>query len=389
MPRSLASLAKALPFCCGLLFIAAAEDDCTIRILTGDDNGDGCEDTESVCNLDCELAVNDAGCSICECADPIPVQGCADDSECGAGQRCEFIEACPPCANDPSQPCDVACSFDGRCVDVGPDPCAAVDCSPDSFCAVDENGQAVCIPSNERFCTFDDECGAGSFCDFSQCGAGDANRPEQPDDSSDPVCAGVCSELPPPVGCESVLCVDGSHCVEDASGPVCLPNDSECSLDADCGEGAHCEITCQQDPNCPFCDSCLVVGQCVSDTDDCAALCGPGSTCVIDPSGSVSCEPLDGVPECTSDADCASGSCNAAEVCMSDPACTPNDNGLVACTDVCWGFCVEPQPASCLADADCAAGEVCLVRESCLPCNDQDPACLAPCFVEGTCVAAP
>jgi Cys-rich repeat protein len=317
MLRSLPALAKTLPLCCGLLFIAAAEDDCRILIVADDSV---CEDVGSVCNLDCALAVNDEGCEICACTEPPPSQGCVQDGDCREGERCELVDACRPCAEAPDEECvrGAACRLEGRCVDVRPDPCATVLCSPDTRCAVDENGEAVCIPA----------------------------------------------EPPPPP--------------------------SECSSDEECGPEAHCQISCEEEPSCFACDTCLVVGRCVREVDECAALCGPGADCAISSDGSVSCDPTR-PPECTSDADCATGTCNAGEdVCASDPACqdASGDDDFVACSDVCWGYCVEPRPTACFDDSECAAGEVCELITSCPPCHDDEPACEAPCFVEGHCTTA-
>lgn len=393
----LTALLKAVPLCCGLLFVAAAEDECVIRIVTDDGDSDECEAVDEVCNLDCVLATNEEGCAICECAtEPPPPENCESDADCRDGQVCISQGGCPPCASDPNQPCDIACTFEGVCVDVNPDPCAAVLCSPDTFCAVEENGEAVCLPIDGELCFADSDCGDRGFCDFSTCNGG-GTEPAPPDDSGDNgggqdiACLGTCKEFEEPLGCENVLCEEGTICVEGFNGPECLPVESQCNTDEDCaanGQGGRCEISCLPDPNCPECDVCLVVGQCVND-DICAALCGPGQECVISDDGSVSCEDVRPA-ECTSDADCASGSCNANEVCLSDPACADpsGGNGLVACTDVCWGYCVEPQPASCFEDAECAAGEICEVIETCLPCSDDPngPDCLAPCFIEGRCV---
>ena len=389
MLRSLTSFAKALPFCCGLLFIAAAEDGCVI--FDFGDPPEVCEDTESVCNLECELAVNGEGCPICECAEqPLPDE-CASDSDCANAQVCTFTETCPPCN---TAICDDPCTSEGRCVDIVPLSCAAVLCAPDTIC-VEDNGQAQCIPVDTNYCGTDDECVDGHFCDFSQCG-GTSDPPQGGSDeggdgeSGDVICAGVCREIPP-LSCAAVLCEQGTTCIEDPHGPVCIPNVSECSQDEDCGPSAHCENYCTSDPNCPSCDICMVIGQCVAN-NDCEALCGVGSECLVDVDGMLTCQPVP-VAECTSDSECDGGICNAADLCLSDPACGGSNDGLVACTAVCWGFCVEPLPAACVVNEDCAAGEVCQTDSDCVECAPSAPdgpdlPC-APCPVEGQCVAAP
>jgi hypothetical protein len=388
--QTLKTLARVLPLCCGF-FLMAAQDDCTIRIVT--DDGDECEDVDEVCNLDCELATNDDGCPICACAGEGEGEGegegageCLSDADCRDGQFCALEESCPPCVNgDPA--CDVACTLKGTCVDIQPDPCAAVLCAPDTICLVDENGNPQCIPVNDG-CRSDDECGPNAFCDFSLCGqrpdgsnGGGSDAPIAPCD------VGFCHEIDPG-SCANVFCGPGSICVETDVGPQCVPSNDGCQADSDCGPNAHCEQVCSPDPNCPMCDVCFLQGICVD--DGCPALCGPGSQCVIHDDGSVGCEPIvPPTPECTSDDQCANGAvCNAADVCLPNPACGPNSSGLVVCTDECWGYCVPPEPASCTDDSQCAQGEYCEVTTTCPACGDPntDPACLAPCFIEGKCL---
>jgi hypothetical protein len=379
--RPLSPFLKALPLCCGLFFMMAANDECTIRIIV--DGDDRCEDVASVCPLDCPLAQNDDGCEICRCAGGGEGEGegegeCASDSDCRDGQLCALERQCPDCVfEDP--PCEIACEPKGRCIDVGPDPCLAVLCAPNTICVADDRGQAQCIPIN-RSCRSDDQCGPNAFCDFSECGAG------RPDGSGDFVqCdTGVCREVPP-LSCANVLCAPNTRCVETSHGPQCVPDGSQCEADRDCGPNARCEIICGTDPNCPECDACFWQGICVE--QGCPALCGPGSECVIGDDGEAHCEPLR-EPECMSDGECREGTrCNAADVCLPDPACVSDGSGLVACPAVCWGYCVAPEPQSCTDDRECSADERCEERTTCLACDDPNGGCFAPCLVEGFCVA--
>jgi hypothetical protein len=43
----------------------------------------------------------------------------------------------------------------------------------------------------------------------------------------------------------------------------------------------------------------------------------------------------------------------------------------------------------CEGDADCRSGEVCIDIEVCPDCFDDEPACLAPCTLQGECLLAP
>ena len=313
------SLAIAVPLSLCCLFLTAADPNaCTIHIVTddGDDNGDG--EGEGQNGGEGEGS-NDGECNA--------------DSDCAPGQVCILEADCPPCAdpnggaNDPT--CAAPCVEKGVCVTQDPPP-----------------------PG----CTSDADCGPGFFCDFNATNGGGSGAPPPNGGGSDrpaPAPGGVCEPLPPPPpGCQD---------------------------DSQCQPGTHCEVVCGTDPNCPNCDVCVLEGQCVAD-DQCAALCGPGSQCVISADGSVTCQPID-PPNCTSDTDCNGGTCNAADVCMTDPNCDPTTGQ--ACTTVCWGYCQAPPPSDCNVDSDCPDGQVCALDAQCPPCSSGDPACGQPCFVAG------
>lgn len=407
---SLSRTLKAAPLCCCLFLVAAEGDDCTIRIVGPEP--DDCVDREEFCpDLQCdEFRTNDDGCEICECADPVPPQECLDDADCAPGLICELRENCPPCVNaDPA--CEAACVLSGVCVEPGPgtcddgtpavcdmlppscpagsilaqqngcfacvdpntcrpieDPCALVDCGPGSFCD-SSSGQAQCVPFG---CFSDFDCGPSEICSFDEtCGA----RPD-----GIVACTGQCV---PALSCANVLCAPGTTCQETGNGPQCVPDDTQCVDNADCGPGAHCETFCAADPSCPNCDVCRMVGVCVD--DGCPALCGPGSECVVNPDGTVGCVPVQTV--CLSDGECGEGErCNADELCLPPPGCSDPSNGGISCPDVCAGFCV---PATCTDDTQCRADETCVIDAVCPPCAGGDPACLVPCFAEGHCQPRP
>lgn len=170
--------------------------------------GEVCQ-LEDVCNCPA-VCIDDGngGCLPCECgtlggicvpADP----GCASDADCAADQICSFPLRIAPCLDaDNDGVCDdvapvlgvcidvvappATCSTDADCSDgefcsfgdapaggdaivppagicvplVVEDPCADIICQ-DGFCAVDENGRAVCVADR---CTSNVDCADGEFC---------------------------------------------------------------------------------------------------------------------------------------------------------------------------------------------------------------------------------
>ena len=384
--RTLTTAIRCLPLC-SLLFLMAAEDDCVIRVESDDDDEDDeCVDLNEYCpQLGCEVyASDDNGCPICECAvgegEGEGEGECQSDADCGDGFACEIYEECscaqpgmPDDGND-DRACEAECRTVGYCVDITGVGCEAVLCAPGFICVEDPNGSAQCVMDDSDLCQSDSECQQGERCNLDVCINPDCMN--SPDGACEPVCThGLCE----PVSGEcfsDVDCGEGFHCEFGGTEPNCDPQN-----------GQNCEVDC--DPSTGNCGDRPIAapGFCVENipVDDCAALCGPNSECLIFEDGSVGCVPVQ-TAECVSDQDCGQGlTCNAADVCLSDPACNdPNTDPV--CTDVCWGFCVEAQPTSCQADADCAAGQICELQNTCDACPDGSPNCFAPCPLEGVCV---
>ena len=407
---------RLLPLSALLLLTAAEGRECTIILDPGEKE---CVNLDEFCpDLQCaEFARDDSGCPICECDDPGEGEGegegdgeCLSDRDCGPGQICALMEACPACVN---AECDAACVVSGICIDQNPDPCAAIGC-PFDMCFFDEFGNVGCGTPPDRcssdfdcfngdVCVFDvcsdvacadgmdcpppscsgtcqdpsggtcfsdSDCGFDEFCDFSSGGSSDGGgqRPAPPEcDPNSTDCFvqqdGVCRPIES--RCALIDCGPGFICVDDPSnGAMCIPSDPTCG-DTMCPVGQHCETSCQADPNCPFCDICQLVPVCVDDFKTCEDVCGPNVPCVIDSStGEVFCDGGQPTGECTSDQDCDAGLvCNAGEVCLLPAGC--DTNAPDACWAVCAGFCVDPnQPDPtdpvCRVDADCPAGGVCV-----------------------------
>ncbi len=328
--------------------------------------------------------------------------GCRSDADCAAGERCDAQgNGQEPAPCDPSgNNCDVAPPPppDGVCV-----PVEVVGCFSDADCAdgficdlsgtigpntpIVAQNPGVCVAAAPVACFADTDCAQGYFCDF---GFGPPAPIAQPAD-------GVCRPLDGGLTCANVLCEVGTTCVDGPDGPQCVGVATSCTSDQDCAAGEHCEFFAGDRPACdPTTPDCAapppppVDGQCVPNLTECEALCGPGSACVVFPDGSVACDPIVPPPaaECVSDSDCGPDlRCNASEICLRDPNCVADAQGLVACTDVCWGQCVPPAPVTCQSDADCGAGQTCVQLDVCnaIGCAPDDPSCAVPCIVQSIC----
>lgn len=427
-----------------------------------------CPDLDEVCpDVVCEdYQQNREGCSTCACeGDGAPGAVCWDETDCGAGQRCDVVNFCEPAPNcTDGGPCPDACY--GRCVE------APAACTSDADCPV---GQACSFFANER-----------------PDGGGAAEDPAAPEPAPAPIDSGVCQDLS--CGEADVAlpeCPPGSELVFDrgACGPSCLPVDfCRDFLPEECLSAPGCTLVeegCGCSSEEPVCD-CANIERCVA-VDDCSLLpveqCESNPSCVLKPIGTstqpvppgepapCACDPS--LPDCTcaggdggaappleefvcvprgsdgtclSDADCLGGEiCELTTVCAS--GCGVGSDGQEHCFEECWserGLCIAsdrtcfdlspdecladprcalaegtgnapcfcdaadpncsgcdavptsscaPRSGTCTTDAECLAGQHCEVVESCPACDpsSNDIDCLAPCFVEGSCVdgAAP
>jgi hypothetical protein len=306
-------------------------NDCYARAAGVDIVHDGsCGCAPVACRMYCEFgfATDAAGCGICECNPPPVCSPVVCDLYCEHGFAVDPTTGCETCScNEPPTTCesDADCGSDESCM---LPVCALVCFDRDADGACDDGcGPGVCQPREmEVRCASDAECGEGAFCEIEGCfrseggEGGEDGRPEGC--FGPPECFGFCRPLPPP------------------------PPPSECTSDADCGEGNACDVS-----------ECLPVG----DLTVCGGLCRP-----IEPPPSY----------CDSDLDCGEGA-----------RCEP-----VACAAICeegpdgecrWdcpgGICVidEPPPATCGSDADCAEGQACVLPDLLCPedgpCPDVEP----------------
>ena len=418
---------KALPLAAALFTIAADGEACRI-IVEDDDDDEECVDLDEVCpSLACDNGnvQDDDGCAICECAD---------------GPSCDIdAQPIPECANPifDEVACAWSCGGDNQCFSDG-------DCGRGFFCQLSDCGRSddgsegdcafsgVCVQIvSECFSDFD--CGDGFRCELNGGGSDGAAPPEDPNGDPD---REEEAPSPPPGQCVRVEeqgcfsdeeCGFGRHC-EFFSAPgglvaqsgVCVDDAevSECNFDGDCRDGQICEIRCGQDPNCPECDVCLVIGTCVSPSVPCSSDgdCRDGEVCSLDQNsgapdarpcfdenGDGQCDDADFIQppqgicipvfvddSCASDQDCAAGEVCAlrdADSCVCDASCRDDGNGgCLPCTCPEGGVCVPNETTTrCTQDADCGEGQACEIRDggdcgcvidqdgetNCLPCEPQ------------------
>jgi hypothetical protein len=275
---------------------------------------------------------------------------------------------CPPIVVDP-----------GGTGDGDDDPCATVRCSEGTHCEVNEV-QCIAAPCPPLVECVSDE---------------------------DP---------PPPIGCEAVLCAEGTICIDSKDGPACVPaQENPCNL-VDCRSGHTCVVEegepscvpveadecggqCREDQHCE-----LVVPPCAPPVDHAAKIaapaCEPVPTCVDNPVGCDTvrcgegsyCDDISGKPECLPLPSCELVDCRDGYVCQlvdvvcvrapcpPQPECVPVD---------------DPSDDPCAA-VRCRDGLICQVVDGAAQCVGKDPCALVDC-VEGThcelvdvvCITAP
>jgi hypothetical protein len=364
---------------------------------------EGCANLTELCpDLVCPTGhqTADDGCLICQCnpeEEPVPTV-CWEDSECGAGQRCDSVNFCesPP------------------------------GCSDDLACPAVCYGRCVAAPTS---CNSDADCGAGQACRYGE----PVNAPEaRPSDQAEPApCSpdnANCDPIPPPNGvCVPVECAGdrmaypacppGTQPVIDFSNDPCgnvqcIPVDDCRALSPEqCEQVPGCHVEEYGSGGCGDCGSnqdCLcmpeVVRICVPDETDCYGLdeesCSQNPACYPSYYTSGCAAPA---PDCNGDTDCGWG-CDPAygfvclprdpgQTCFSDFDCAPGERCSyeTECYDVCYAgpngesYCYSEcygNTGICIPDASSCYD---LPLEQC----EQDPRCMietfggfAPCFCD-------
>lgn len=153
-------------------------------------------------------------------------------------------------------------------------PAIAILCAPGYRARQLPNCRWTCVPERGSECRTDADCTI--YCITTPCPTGVCERGH----------CGVADEEPS--ACATVLCIEGTTCVERGGNARCVPNDScgdGMSWDAStggcvCTSIAFCAAGWSWDP---------VACECIS---PCATVrCAAGTTCVANEDGSASCEP--------------------------------------------------------------------------------------------------
>ena len=358
--------------------------------------GEPCPDLYIACPaLECPqgFKVDKSGCAICECVgDTTPVTECFSDTDCQAGEFCDF--GVVPMTDGLYAPCyDDGTGADycgwpqqaGECKPIEVKPCAGLD----EWTCIETAG---CEPVYEGSC---DRCAVEGGCGDVACEVWFIECREAPIDP----CSGAwidqnCQCRAPNDGSYPAECCGLATCYSDAdcgagfvcqlvepmtgeryaAGGICVPATTTCFSDFDCQPGFFCAL--------PMVDCAGPVdtnGDGVIDQNDEQVDCMAAGICT----------PIEEPPvNCFGDADCAAGFFCAFDV-TTDPAapinCEPDANGncLVAPLGVCMP--IEPvDPCLNLDEQTCAATTGCQAVYG--PCNvcdclETDPDCV--CAVEG------
>ena len=145
-------------------------------------------------------------------------------------------------------------------------------------------------------------------------GDGDQGDGDQGDGDGDQGDGDGDGDGPEPPSCASVVCKEGTDCVDTDEGPKCLPHEENpCNL-TDCPDGQTCELQNGE-------------AVCVAPADDCGGMtCDAGTTCMDTDEGKM-CVPDEDNP-------CLDEQCDPDETCQII-------DGRAECVDRCDGFACD------------------------------------------------
>jgi len=249
---------------------------------------------------------------------------------CKSGTHCEAMGATAQCVPDAT--CDLACDAGSHCELVTVQ-CFRAPCPQVEQCVLDEVGGTACG---------DVTCEVGQVCCNASCGICTA---------PDMACIQIACEPDPDLTCASVLCIEGTTCIETPEGPQCLPQEENpCNL-VDCAPNMVCEVVDGE-------ATCVPVD--VEPASCAVTLCPPDTYC-DDISGTAQCIPL---PSCDGVSCDAGQHCELREVqCIRAP-CPPQP----ACVDDADEECRNPcETVRCGSGTHCEAVEVVCIQAPCCP----------------------
>ena len=238
------------------------------------------------------------------------------DTDCGFGYRC--LTGVSP----------KVCEYANECV-------RDTDCPSFQTCQVSGNWK-VCQFGGTEFCSSDDDCAQGEFCDVIFAGYGQ---------------------------CKSM-----NECESDAE----CPTNMECTYNEQLGYNECVEVNpCEEDEDCGFGFRC-VDGEDGNSLCEYANECSTGSDCaeweICEAEGNWNVCSLNTQPSfCTSDDQCDTGyycdkvfnlfgTCKSLSECSVDEDCP---QGTVCQSNGTYNECVDPTPQSCWFDFQCPDGWSC------------------------------
>jgi hypothetical protein len=325
-----------------------SDDDCAEGLICYEmANWKACIPSQNECEVldDCDYGyacvMGDEGWNVCqdanECYNTVECEGdnliCAegghwrvcqpDGKFCASTDDCDFGYKCYTDLPQPVCILENSCSIDS-------------DCGVMQRCVIGENWKSCQIDLGPTWCTNDEACPEGEYCDTLSC----KSKAQCSTDRD---------------------CETGNRCLEQDGYKQCIPT-PPCTQDAECGFGYQCQSgtcayanQCKNDGECPALQACKAVGNYTVCQFDTPSICTSDDGCDAD-------------EYC--DTFLAVGECRSRNQCFIDEDC---GEGMVCESNGHYTTCVADSPKACWFDFQCPTDWVCASGE-CKP------------IYEGTCV---